>query len=252
MRLYFIKYALCFSVFLFSVYGLVNQSNAQVKLTTSEYPPYTSQSLKNGGIATDIVRQVFKKMGEEIEVDLLPWKRGYEAVEKGNYVATYPLLKTAERENKFLYSDPIILWESKLFVHRDTNMKFEDWEDLEGHVECLPLGFAAIPQLRKLYVKKKIHRVVPRDCWKMILNGRADFFVEDVLVGEIVKKKALGAAANQVIPLKKAVSLDFGYVVFPKKRKDSAELVQRFNKALKELILAGSLQKIRPQEENTH
>jgi len=238
------KYAVRFLVSLFLMHFFVVQSDAQVKLTTCDCPPYTSNLLKDGGLTTKIVRQVFKKMGKEIVVDFFPWKRGYKLTEKGQYAATFPYLKDPAREKHFIYSEPVVLWESKLYVHRDAKIRFEKWEDLTGYVQCLPLGYVTFSPLEKLYREKKIFRVVTQDCWNMVSAGHADFFIEDGFVGEITKKKILGKAAAEVIALKKAISTDFGYVLFPKILSASEELANRFNKALKALVQQGIIQKI--------
>ena len=38
-----------------------------------EYPPYASAFQKRQGIAVYLVKEAFKKAGQEIEVDFLPW-----------------------------------------------------------------------------------------------------------------------------------------------------------------------------------
>jgi len=48
---------------------------APIRLTTLEWPPYTSQSLPDGGLTGHIVKQAFAEAGLEVEFDFYPWQR---------------------------------------------------------------------------------------------------------------------------------------------------------------------------------
>jgi len=46
-----------------------------VRLTTLEWPPFTSQSLPDGGLTGHIVKRAFAEAGLEVEFDFYPWQR---------------------------------------------------------------------------------------------------------------------------------------------------------------------------------
>lgn len=46
-----------------------------VRLTTLEWPPFTSQSLPDGGLTGHIVKRAFAEAGLEVEFDFFPWQR---------------------------------------------------------------------------------------------------------------------------------------------------------------------------------
>ncbi len=46
-----------------------------VRLATLEWPPYTSQSLPDGGLTGHIVKRAFAEAGLEVEFDFYPWQR---------------------------------------------------------------------------------------------------------------------------------------------------------------------------------
>jgi polar amino acid transport system substrate-binding protein len=48
---------------------------APVRLTTLEWPPFTSQSLPDGGLTGHIVKRAFAEAGLEVEFDFYPWQR---------------------------------------------------------------------------------------------------------------------------------------------------------------------------------
>lgn len=48
---------------------------ATIRLTTLEWPPYTSQSLPDGGLIGHIVKRAFAEVGLVVEFDFYPWQR---------------------------------------------------------------------------------------------------------------------------------------------------------------------------------
>lgn len=46
-----------------------------IRLTTLEWPPYTSQSLPDGGLTGHIVKKAFAEAGLKVEFDFYPWQR---------------------------------------------------------------------------------------------------------------------------------------------------------------------------------
>ena len=220
----------------------------ELKLTTGEYPPFTSEHIPGGGVVSEIVELVIMEMGHDFVVDYLPWKRGYILSKKGKYAATYPYLLTEEREDEFLYSAPIIEWESKVYVRRDSGIEYNSSLDLLGLRECLPHHYGGLPELDKLHAAGSIKRVSTpyiKSCWLMILNGRADFFVEDVFVADIFRREVLAERSNEVVELQKTISTDYGHIIFPKGFDQSEELVAGFNDTLAKLSERGEIARIK-------
>ncbi|MBO6827526.1 MAG: transporter substrate-binding domain-containing protein [Sneathiella sp.] len=225
------------SLLLFTLY-----SSADIRLATGEYIPYTSQEIVGGGRSTELVQRVFKEMNEPMLIDFLPWKRVRAEVENGTYVAAFPYMKTHERRREFLFSDPILVWESDIYASRDTTIQYQDFSDLSGYTQCLPLGNAGHPTLDEMYRQGKIQRVSPVSCWKMLLRGRADFMVEDREVAKAQLLRTLGDDRDQIKTLAHGVRFDFGYVIFSKQHPRAKELLEKFNKALRQLIEIGEIE----------
>ncbi|WP_417433318.1 substrate-binding periplasmic protein [Kiloniella sp.] len=220
----------------------------ELKLTTGEYPPFTSEHIPGGGVVSEIVELVIMEMGHDFVVDYLPWKRGYILSKKGKYAATYPYLLTEEREDEFLYSAPIIEWESKVYVRRDSGIEYHSSLDLLGLRECLPHHYGGLPELDKLHAAGSIKRVSTpyiKSCWLMILNGRADFFVEDVFVADIFRREVLAERSDEVVELQKTISTDYGHIIFPKGFDQSEELVAGFNDTLAKVAERGEIARIK-------
>ncbi|WP_020591268.1 substrate-binding periplasmic protein [Kiloniella laminariae] len=225
----------------------------ELKLVTGNYPPFTAEQQEGGGLVTEVVRTVFARMDLEASIEFLPWKRGYVLTEKGDFAATFPYLRTDVRSAAFLFSDPVIEWRSRIFVRREAEVEFDSLSDLSdlsglsGLTECLPHHYGGLEQLDRMHAAKEIRRIRPpfiKSCWLMVLNGRADFFIEDIIVAEIARHEHLGEQRDQVIAAGSVVSVDQGYVIFPRSLPGSERLREKFNVTLQGLADQGEIDKI--------
>ncbi|MEH6633508.1 MAG: transporter substrate-binding domain-containing protein [Halopseudomonas aestusnigri] len=248
MRYFYEIFIAGFIAILSSVFMLSKVSAEELKLATGEYPPFTSNQILNGGVVSEIVKLVFSKMDYDLAVDYLPWKRGYVLTKQNKYVATYPYLKTEERTKEFFYSDAIVEWKSKVYVRGDSKIVFNKMLDLKGLTECIPYHYGSLSELEEMHSAGEIKRIRPphiKSCWLMILNGRADFFVEDIFVADIFRKEVLGERSDEIIGLRKPISTDYGYIIFPRQSHRSEELLNQFNQVFGELVNGGQIVNLR-------
>ena len=220
---------------------IASNGKADIKIVTGEYPPYSSRHLPGGGITTQLILKVFEEMNIRVSVEYLPWKRGYELAERGEYAATFPYLKLPEREQGFLYSEPILIWESRIYSKKNSKVSFNSWHDLAGFRQCLPLGNASHSELDKMYQENLITRVEPVSCWQMILRGRADFILEDKEVAKSQLKLTLKENARDIQPVGKIVSIDKGFLIFSRNHPDHQNLKDEFDRTLSKMIKNGKL-----------
>lgn len=78
-----------------------------IPVVTGELPPYSfTQSGELTGVATDIVREIMKRVGYSHTIDIQPWKRAI--VSSEYYQFTYPLARTEVREEHYHWIGPIV------------------------------------------------------------------------------------------------------------------------------------------------
>ena len=79
--------------------------------TDAEWPPYDYKDPGNErkavGATIDILHEIFKRGGLETDISIVPWKRCEIGVENGEYHMIIDLSKNAEREKKYLVSEPL-------------------------------------------------------------------------------------------------------------------------------------------------
>lgn len=78
-----------------------------VKLATTEFHPFSSQGLQQGGFETALIRAAFEASGYDVQVDFLSWKRALKNVEKGEYDVIAGIYFSEERNQRFEFSKPV-------------------------------------------------------------------------------------------------------------------------------------------------
>jgi len=105
------------------------------QLVTLEYPPYEyTEDGKVKGIAVEVVKEAFKRMGHDVKITVLPWKRALMNVQEGSSDAIFTAYKTEEREKFLDYSKEVLMPQrTAFFVLADSGITFDgDLGKLKG------------------------------------------------------------------------------------------------------------------------
>ncbi len=206
--------------------------------TGQDDPPFTDSSRADGGIATRLVLAAFRSAGMEPRLDWLPWKRGYSLTKSGAYQASFPYLHAPEREQDFLFSDPIFTDPSYLWTRAGDRLTPDDPERFKGRTICVPQNYHSPLQdlLAPLLASGDVRMErpeTPDKCLQMLAAGRIDALSgeEDEIAGPL---QALGQANHIGRSSTPLAVLEF-CVIFPRETVGSAELAERFNAALRRM-----------------
>ncbi|WP_269533505.1 ABC transporter substrate-binding protein [Chitinimonas sp. BJYL2] len=217
--------------------------------TGTAYPPFADEAEPGGGLTVQIVKAVFARMGEASQIEVLPWKRGYAATLAGKYQATFPYIRTAEREKVFLYSAPIIQSQSYLFTLPGRQFDLHRPTTLKKQALCVPNGWAAVGQdkVDAAVAMGTLRLERPNDihsCIRMVSAGRADGIVlMDLLARTLFaingmehrfERSAIPVGATELA------------LIAPRDAPGSAALLTRFNEALMAMKADGSYQRLLP------
>ena len=107
-------------IFLSLIFGGTAASESEpLMIATGDFAPYTSSEMATGGFLTEITMRAFE-LGELPANEIyLPWARGYLGTQKQHFDATFPYMKTPEREAVFLYSEPLFPMAVTVFVRSE-------------------------------------------------------------------------------------------------------------------------------------
>ncbi|HTH95852.1 MAG TPA: transporter substrate-binding domain-containing protein [Stellaceae bacterium] len=151
-------------------------------VTGTDYPPYADAKLPDGGLAVRIVKHALEHVGRTIDIQVLPWSRGFAAVRDGKADGTFPYAPSPDRTLVMQASTPIFILESHIWFAPDRPIAGVSAADLAGKRFCLPIGYAAAEPLQALIDHGVVRLVVPRNlenCVRMVQGNHADFTADD-------------------------------------------------------------------------
>ena len=224
---------------------LINRGEILPLVTGNEYAPFTDERLPNGGMITEIIERIFRGMGYDPQIEFWNWDHGYRATQKGVFAATFPYLKTPERQAEYLYSKPVYEILIVPFVRKDSGITYNSPEDLKNYRICKAKGYA-VPTIDEMVKDGALHNLEePKqmsDCFKMLEAKQVDMVVEMELSGkELISNMGLG---HSIHALENAIDIASLHIIFPKYYSESNVMLYKFNKSLKSLKASGAYHEI--------
>jgi polar amino acid transport system substrate-binding protein len=193
-----------------------------------------------------VVRRAFAEQKTEVKFDWQPWTLGFEEAKAGRFAATFPYIRSAEREKDFLYSAPIYEIQQRAFAKPGSKLDFANPASLAGSKICLPLGWAAPSKLASQIKGGQIKKEEPKDistCAQMVAAGRADYFITDQFQGKAAVKGA-GLPADALAPSGAVFDTEALHLIVGKQSANGKDVIDRFNQGLDALKKSGAFDKI--------
>ncbi len=240
--------ALCISILLLVASALHGaESHAEeLILTNGEWPPYTSETFKHGGVLSRLCAEAFAEEGVNVEYEYFPWTRALDMARECDVDGSVAWRKTAEREKDFYFSDPVIS-EPMVFFHR-LGPSF-DWETLDD-IGSLRVG-VVLGYLHSELLKEAVRRnggkidFAPSEflSFQKLIRGRVDVVPASMSVGHyILQTQFTPEMIREIEQHPKSILSGGIHLVIPKSHKDGLELISRFNKGLRKLKADGRYQ----------
>lgn len=163
-----------------------------VRVAGDPYPPWTegeAGSPSTGGIAVEIVEELFRRLNMDTRVIVYPFKRGLDRIKHGEEDVILMVSRSTEREQYMLFSHPI-RYVRFVFFHSVELVDFEwsDWEDLKpyriGSVTGYNIGDEWKEAIRKHDLQVEEVKTDVFNIRKLLL-GRIDIAVTD---GEVMQR----------------------------------------------------------------
>ncbi|MEM7060727.1 MAG: ABC transporter substrate-binding protein [Pseudomonadota bacterium] len=216
-------------------------------VTGDDYAPFTTSAKPNGGLATDIIRSVFREMGHSTQVEFKPWKRGYQDALAGKYLGTFPYAKNQKRLEQFDYSDP--LYEVKLyfFAAEGSDVKFESEEDLKDRKFCVPLGYNPVKLIAMQEAGTIAALVRPQklaNCFQMLKKNRVDFVRVNDMIGWSEINKTFGGGDGFRLLDKPFDDGSAEYLIISKSMEGGGDLLEAFNASLAKMKSDGRFHRL--------
>jgi len=204
-------------------------------VTGADYPPFADPSLPSGGLTGAIVLAAFAAADLPVEpLQFLPWKRGYADLLTGSFDATFPYIRSPQRDAELLYSAPVYDIVSIALFRAGAGHDYSGPDSLKGLNLCLPIGYASAAPIAALIKADAVHLEQPASadlCLKELAAGRVDVFISaaDLLDQRVA---ALFGTAAPFLRGKTPVDRQSLHLVVARDRPGATDLIRRFDAGL--------------------
>lgn len=221
----------------------------KIRLTTGEWAPYTSETLDNKGLFSQITIEAFATQDVDVELGFFPWQRVYQLSRTGEWDGTIAYAKTIERDQYYLYSEPIYTGNYVLFHLKAYPLKWQKYSDLSEIKIAATRGFGGMGQeFLEAEAKKVINvdRLASDDqSFSMLMLNRVQAVASDLEVGYVLINKLFGPErAAQITYSSRIIQQAKYHLVLAKSLKKNEELMKKFNTGLGILKQSGRYNQI--------
>jgi len=232
--------------------GLMVGNNAvaeEIRISTGEYPPWTSKQLSEGGYINMLVRKAFNEVGVSVTYDYMPWNRALEATRVGQYPASSFWGYDPARDTDFslsdrIHTDPILL------AHRQ-DLDYPAWEtlkDLNAFVFGATRGYTYTADFWQL-IDSNVLRVSVSNSdlenLEKLIDGHIDFFPISRTTGRyLLHKNFTEARFDQIRFDSRPINSSLDFLLFSKAHPDAELLREKFNQGLARLKARGLPEKL--------
>lgn len=206
------------------------------------YPPFEYQDENTQeivGFDVDLIKEIGRRIGLEVQIQPAAFDTIIQALNAGKYDCVISAMTiTNERKQQVDFSDPYIDSNQSLAVRKGSDIR--KLEDLKGKVVGVQRGTTGELKAQELKEQYGIKEIKSYDDTLMAFEdlkaGRVDAIVNDLPVTAYLVKKDPVFEIVAEIP----TGEQYGIAV----RKDSKELLEAINKALREMREDGTYDKI--------
>lgn len=254
------KTALIYSFILFSSVFGDNKNNIislnkteTINIATEEYPPYSSQYIKDYGINSRVIKEAFALVNVKVNFEFFPGARAFKMAKSGKFDATMPWAKREGREKYFHYSEPLIQSDTEHFFYLKDNpiswdVNLQNYKQLSGTVGVI-IGYNYGDSFNKavkngdIYIEKvsKLNQN-----FKMLFKGRVQSVICQKRVCEYILQTEFYKIHRDLLTSKpqNKNQIEYDYMLFSKKSKKSKRFKALFKKGMDMLKKNGSYHKI--------
>jgi polar amino acid transport system substrate-binding protein len=218
--------------------SLAAPADAALRLLSEEFPPinFSEQGLPRG-LAVEIVQEIQRRQGTDLEIEFMPWARAFREAKGAGEVALFSMARTPAREKQFKWVGPIVTFYSSLYAPARDGMRLRSLEDAKRASAVLVVrDWFTAEELKTLGFQNLVSVSEPVTAVKMLLAKRAPFFATERLSMPGILSKA-GIAENSLEIVYSYASSE-GYIAFSPDTPDAT--VKAWAERLREMKKDGS------------
>lgn len=219
-------------------------ARAELKLVANPWPPYTSNDVRNGGVATEIVQMALKRAGYRSKVSLVPWSRALNGTRNGAYDLIVCAWRSKEREREFYFSDPYVENRIVFLKRTDTSWEYSGLMSLRGKRVGVIRDYAYSDSFNKSDVfQRDASGEFVANVLKLVA-GRIDLTLEDEFVARYEIARNLPDQRTSVDYSPTPLSTNTCQAAMSRDNPQAAFILVAMNRALAHMYSEGVISKI--------
>lgn len=197
------------------------QATETLRCVSLEYPPliYSGVNGVPQGIAVDVVNAALGPAGWKVELEILPWGRALDLMQRGQRDCIFTIFKTPEREQFLDFSTKALLQQPiALYARKNSGIRFNgDFTPLRDKsflvVHAVNYGNkfeSAKAQLRT------IQAYSPAQAFEKLERNQGDLAISNVYLAAYQLSAVNPARARNIVQLQPTVETVTSYIAFAK------------------------------------
>jgi polar amino acid transport system substrate-binding protein len=226
-----------------SLFALHAGAGQTVTLATTDYPPYYGSLLAQGGVIAEIAREALKRCGYTLAIEWYPWARALRLAQEGGVDGLLGVWRSAEREQWLAYSLPLPANQVGFFRRADSPIAFKAMGELRSQRIGVVRGYVN----PKAFVEARLNTEEAVDDTANLRKlgaGRVDLILIDKGVAQYLLLTAVPELQGKLAWVEPAIEVFPVHVGFVKGGRRHQELLEAFNRGLKEMERDGTLQRL--------
>lgn len=148
---------------------------ADLLLYTEQWPPLNfARDGQLSGYSVELVRELSKRTGDAVRIELVPWTRGYTLAQGQPNVGLFSVGRIPEREALFQWVGPFVSAHDRFYTLKGSPLKITSLADARRQRLVLPRLWYSLQYLQSKGFDHIYTVTTPEIMMSMFRNGRSD------------------------------------------------------------------------------
>ena len=216
----------------------------EVSMLTVEWAPHYGSELPEEGLTTAIVKAAFRAGGHVSEVDFIPWTRALKEVEEGKADIVMGAYHNKEREQTYIFSDPIYFLQLGLIARPGLGItRYDSLRELAPYSIGISRGFANSEEFDAANYLNKQVASFPNLNIRKLFRGRIDMAVMNFDLFRYEARKE-GFCIGNVEFVEPPLETHGLYLMASRNIADGNKVIADFNRGLAKIRQNGQFDRI--------
>ncbi|MDH3633344.1 MAG: transporter substrate-binding domain-containing protein [Gammaproteobacteria bacterium] len=216
----------------------------EISMLTVEWAPHYGSELPEEGLTTAIVKAAFRASGHVSEVDFIPWTRALKEVEEGKADIVMGAYHNKEREQTYIFSDPIYFLQLGLIARPGLGItRYDSLRELAPYSIGISRGFANSEEFDAANYLDKQVASFPNLNIRKLFRGRIDMAVMNFDLFRYEARKE-GFCIGDVEFVEPPLETHGLYLMASRNIADGKKVIADFNRGLAKIRQNGEFDRI--------